>query len=308
MRVLIYGAGAIGSFYAAQLFTAGYDVTILARGKRLEDIKKHGVVIDHFFQKQQTVTNVPVIERLENNDVYDFIFVIMQKNQTYEILPNLKENRFCNNIVFFGNNGKGGEEYIESLGKERVILGFPSIGGKREGHKIIVAYSENSSITIGELDGIVSRRLVDIATMFDRAGLIVKTSDDIDSWLKYHIALVSPLANGIHMAKKNNFELIHNKEAMLLMIKAIKEGFKVLKKLKFPIRPKRMRTLHYYPNFVIIRILKRTIGTEVGKLVLREHAITAKEEMRKIADEFQELIKESGMITPSINELVEYIK
>ncbi len=308
MKILIYGAGVIGSFYTAQLFSAGYDVTILARGKRLEDIKKYGIVIDHFLQKQQTVTNVPAVDKLDKNDVYDFIFVIMQKNQTYSILPFLKENRFCNNIVFFGNNGMGGKEYIESLGKERVLLGFPSVGGKREDHKIIVAYQESSTITIGELDGRVSRRIVDIATMFDKAGFIVKTSDDIDSWLKYHIALVSPLANGVHMAEKNNFELKDNKEAMILMIKAIKEGFRVLRKLKYPIRPKRMKTFYYYPNFLIIRLIKKTIGTEVGKLVLREHAITAKEEMKKIADEFQELIKESGLIVPSINELYEYIK
>ena len=102
MRVLIYGAGVIGSFYAAQLFSAGYDVTILARGNRFEDIKKQGIVINHFFQKQHTVTKVPVIDKLEENDVYDFIFVIMQKNQVYSVLPILKENRFCNNIVFFG--------------------------------------------------------------------------------------------------------------------------------------------------------------------------------------------------------------
>ena len=79
MRILIYGAGVIGSFYASKLLTAGYDVTILARGKRKEDIEKHGIVIDHFLQKEQTVTKAPVIDKLEKNDVYDFIFVIMQK-------------------------------------------------------------------------------------------------------------------------------------------------------------------------------------------------------------------------------------
>ena len=308
MRILIYGAGVIGSFYASKLLTTGYDVTILARGRRLEDIKKHGIVIDHFIQKEQTVTKVPVIGKLEKNDVYDFIFVIMQKNQVYSILKDLKENIFCNNIVFFGNNGTGGEEYFEILEKERILLGFPSVGGKREGHKVIVAYREDSSLTIGELDGTTTKRVVDIATIFTNAGFLVNVSDDIDSWLKYHIALVSPLANGVHMAEKNDFELRDSKEAMILMIKAIKEGFKVLKKLKYPIRPKRMRTLYYYPNFLINRLLRKSIGTEVGKLVLREHAITAKEEMKKIADEFQELIKKTGIMTPAINELYEYIK
>ena len=36
MRILIYGAGVIGSLYAALFAEAGYDTNICARGKRLE--------------------------------------------------------------------------------------------------------------------------------------------------------------------------------------------------------------------------------------------------------------------------------
>ena len=38
MRILIYGAGVIGSFYASRFAKAGLDVTILARGQRLKRI------------------------------------------------------------------------------------------------------------------------------------------------------------------------------------------------------------------------------------------------------------------------------
>lgn len=34
MNVLVYGAGVIGSIYAARLQETGYNVTLLARGKR----------------------------------------------------------------------------------------------------------------------------------------------------------------------------------------------------------------------------------------------------------------------------------
>ena len=37
MRILIYGAGVIGSFYASRFAKAGLDVTILARGQRLKE-------------------------------------------------------------------------------------------------------------------------------------------------------------------------------------------------------------------------------------------------------------------------------
>ena len=42
MRILIYGAGVIGSLYAALFAEAGYDTNIYARGKRLETLRNNG--------------------------------------------------------------------------------------------------------------------------------------------------------------------------------------------------------------------------------------------------------------------------
>lgn len=42
MNVLIYGAGVIGSIFAAKLCLSGQNVTVLARGKRLEEIRDTG--------------------------------------------------------------------------------------------------------------------------------------------------------------------------------------------------------------------------------------------------------------------------
>lgn len=44
MRILIYGAGVIGSLYAVLLKEAGYDTTIYARGHRLEDLRNQGLL------------------------------------------------------------------------------------------------------------------------------------------------------------------------------------------------------------------------------------------------------------------------
>ena len=44
MRILIYGAGVIGSLYAALFAKTGYDVSIYARGKRLEALQTKGLL------------------------------------------------------------------------------------------------------------------------------------------------------------------------------------------------------------------------------------------------------------------------
>ena len=42
MRILIFGAGVIGSLYGAMLAEAGYDVSVYARGCRLESLTRDG--------------------------------------------------------------------------------------------------------------------------------------------------------------------------------------------------------------------------------------------------------------------------
>ncbi|QEE16158.1 ketopantoate reductase family protein [Promethearchaeum syntrophicum] len=327
MRILFYGAGVIGSLYASELFSykdnikecingeennsqitdkTQVEINILARGKRLEDIQKNGIVINHYLQKKKTIINVPAIESLEENDVYDFIFVIMRKNQVLDILPILQRNK-SENIIFLGNNGTGIENYQDLIRKERILLGFPSAGGRREGPMIKSIHSEKGNMTLGEMNGKITPRLLLLKKIFEAAKFPVVFTDNIDAWLKYHIALVSPLANGIFYAKGDNYKLAKDRNGIKLVIRAIKEGFCVLKNLNIPIYPDNLKKLFRYPRFLQIFFLKKALGSEKGELALRDHAMAAIDEMRQIADEFQEIIKKTSTPTPSINKLYEFI-
>jgi len=118
-------------------------VSILARGKRLEDLKKHGLIIqDDIFHKVYK-TDINVVDRLDKEDLYDVILVIMQRQQVSQILPILKEN-ISPIIIFTGNNPSGAVEYLNSIEKSRILLGFGGPGGYREDHKIIAAYVDDA--------------------------------------------------------------------------------------------------------------------------------------------------------------------
>jgi ketopantoate reductase len=43
MKLLVYGAGVLGSLFAARMHEAGHDVSLLARGERLAALRRHGV-------------------------------------------------------------------------------------------------------------------------------------------------------------------------------------------------------------------------------------------------------------------------
>jgi 2-dehydropantoate 2-reductase len=45
MRIAIVGPGAIGSTFAIQLSETGHDVTVIARGTRLEQLRHVGAIV-----------------------------------------------------------------------------------------------------------------------------------------------------------------------------------------------------------------------------------------------------------------------
>ena len=79
MRVLIYGAGVIGSLYVALFSEAGVDTSVYARGTRLEMLRRSGLR----YEKDGAVctANVCVLDTLRPNDIYDFIFLTVRENQ-----------------------------------------------------------------------------------------------------------------------------------------------------------------------------------------------------------------------------------
>lgn len=64
MDILVYGAGVLGSLYAARLQEAGHAVALLARGPRRADLQAHGIVLDDAQTGRRTTTYVRVVDAL----------------------------------------------------------------------------------------------------------------------------------------------------------------------------------------------------------------------------------------------------
>ena len=78
MKILVYGAGVLGCNLARNLFHAGKDVTLLARGNWAEEIRKNGLRIKDQFSLRTSVSNIPVVTELAPNVRYDVIFVVLR--------------------------------------------------------------------------------------------------------------------------------------------------------------------------------------------------------------------------------------
>lgn len=100
MKILVYGAGVLGSLFAARLKESGHDVTVLARGKRFDEIEAQGIVLEHALKGTRGVTPVAVTRDLKPDDCYDLVLVVMRRNQVADVLPALAASRKSELVVF----------------------------------------------------------------------------------------------------------------------------------------------------------------------------------------------------------------
>ena len=307
MKILFYGAGVMGSLYASRLKESGQDISLLARGQRLADIREHGIVLENVSSYKQTTTRVKLVEQLEPDDAYDLVVVMMPKHHLSEILPILAASRHTPGVLFMMNNACGPADMINALGRERVLLGFPGAGGIWKDHVIRykIVSGRQQPTTLGELDGSSTPRLEQIAGVFKGAGFPVAVSSQIDAWLKTHVAEISPVANALYMAGGDSYRLARTRDAILLMVRAIREGYKVLQELEIPIVPAGHKLIRMVPEPVLVPLVGSIFKREkLAELIGHAHA--ARDEMKQLVDEFRILAQSTSVPTPAIDRLYPY--
>ena len=52
MKILVYGAGVIGSIFAGKLAKTSYDITVLARGNRYREIIENGIILKNILNNK----------------------------------------------------------------------------------------------------------------------------------------------------------------------------------------------------------------------------------------------------------------
>jgi 2-dehydropantoate 2-reductase len=302
MRFLVYGAGNIGSLYAARLAQSSQEVAILARGTRLEQIRQRGIELEDGISGKRTTTSLHVVDRLDPDDAYDVVLVILPKHRSPEVLPVLAANGRTPSVMFFGNNAAGPGAMTDAIGRGRVLLGFPGAAAVPQDGAIryVITSAREQPTTIGELDGSKSDRIVAIASSLQAAGFPVSVCTNMDAWLKTHVAKILPTVCALFGAGGEPEQLASSDEALRLMLRSIREGYQVLRANGVPITPGNHRVLEWLPESILLFLMRRMLKTETAAIKFG-HAEQGRAEWQLLADEFRSLIERASVPTPSLD-------
>jgi len=314
MRTLFFGAGPLASVYAHLFLQAGADVTVLARGERYDWLQKNGLILVNEVTGEQGSSPVDVVNELKPRDAYDLVIVLIRKNKLPPVFEILAANPNIENILFIGNNARGFDQYLKHLPAEKMLFGFPGAGGgireqivhyaDREGPK-----KKRRSVTIGEMDGLVKERTLAVKSLFESAGVPADLTVDIDSWLKYHAALVIPLACALYKHNCDNYQAANDKEVLRAMVRSAREGGRVLRALGFRKRqPFEFNLFYWLPEFMSMMAVGRLLRSKFAEVAFAMHARAAREEMKDLARELQEISTNTSVETPNMDRLRSFIE
>ena len=294
MKILVFGAGVLGCNLARNLFRAGKDVTLLARGQWAEEIKRNGLQIKDKFSPKVSVSRIPVVTELAPEDTYDVIFVVARYTQLETILDVLLANG-TKNVVFVGNNVRAAET-AAALPEKNVLFAFASSAGHRERDR--VASIDLKKITIGPLAGAPSQQPL-IDQIFSGTKYKAAYEPNMGDYLLCHAAFVLPVAFACYKTDGDLKKLKGDTAYLSRLIDANIEGYRTIRNAGHEILPdadKDFEGAAYRKT--CLRFFKLMCATSLGKICASDHAMNAVDEMGALNRDIRSFFDANGGVYP----------
>jgi len=184
-RIAVIGAGAMGSVYAAKFFEMDKTcISVVAKGERYERLRAQGLIVNdkHYA--------LPVIGVQEKTPPSDLILVAVKHHHLPEAIQDMTNRIGDHTVILSVMNGIESEEQIGAVyGMDKVLYAV-AVGIDALRRENRTTYSTQGKLYFGEAENHqLSDRVTQIQSLFDRAGLVHETPEDMIRilWWKFMI-------------------------------------------------------------------------------------------------------------------------
>jgi len=211
LRVCIAGAGAIGCTLAARIALSGQPVSVFARGKTLDALKRNGIHLKDLEGRHHVKVNAS--DNAQTLGEQDVVFLCTKAPSLTTLLPQIQPLIGPDTLVipmingvpwwyFHGEGGRFDGEQIDSVDPEGVldqslnlnnVIGCVVFMTAQSSAPGVVSTHNAYRIIFGELNNALTPRLETVCSLIYRAGIEAQGSDRIRDqlWTKIIANLTS---------------------------------------------------------------------------------------------------------------------
>jgi len=225
LRILVVGAGAMGSLLSALLWREGENVELLSR-RRIKNIEVTGV--ENFIAEPKIVT------RAEGE--YELIILAVKSYSTREVLEEIR-GHIKNAWLLSLQNGLGNEEL--AMRYTQKVLGGITTNGAEVLEAGKVRWVGKGIIVLGSYPYGRNRMAKKVVEVFKRAGIEAGITENAIGW-KWAKTIVNSVINGIGTVMRvKNGTLMEIPELEAISVEVAREGCNVAQRLdiEFEVHP-----------------------------------------------------------------------
>ncbi|MEK3722905.1 ketopantoate reductase family protein [Paenibacillus sp. FSL H8-0034] len=292
-RILIFGAGVIGSMYAIKFIEAGFDVTLFARSNRFKSLRENGLQYKEKGKVRSIQVNV--IDTLENDDVYDFIFVTVRYDRSESALLALKDNQ-SKNIVAMTNNPIGFSSWLDIVG-DRLLPAFPGFGGQIKNGVLHARFLPKiiAATVFGEMNGVVTERIEHLAKLFKTAKLPYVIKKDMQAYLITHSVSDIAMLSFLHSENKIIDKKTARKTARKITV-TLKAYLRAIQKAGVSIDPPILKMVLKLPNLFLDLFFMTWLRTKmVRDMMLPDYANNANNEIVQLNNDLMKFLSQNDI-------------
>ena len=182
MKVVVLGAGALGSILAGHLARAGEEVALIARGDRANYLRQNGITITGVaeFNASCPITTDP--KELSDADV----LIVAVKTYDMDVAISSVAHVKFSSVISVQNGVKVNEQLAEVFGEANTVGSMAFFSGEMlpTGD---VRFTVNAGFYIGELPEGLSERVQNLSTMLQNSGINAEAAANIRTlqWSKF---------------------------------------------------------------------------------------------------------------------------
>jgi 2-dehydropantoate 2-reductase len=218
MKIVILGAGALGTVLGAHLARAGEDVTLIARGQRAAYLQAHGATLTGLVDCTVPITVVTNPQQIHEADV------LIVTVKTYDMAPALKsiQHLQVESVLSLQNGVLKNEQLAQTFGWEKVLGAMAMFSGEVLPTGV-VRFTANQGFYLGELPAGTSARVQTLGDTLERVGIVAQVTSHIQAleWSKY-VAWICGMAPAV-LTRLETYKFLQEEHTAFVMASLLHE-------------------------------------------------------------------------------------